>query len=309
VLTFSRTFFFQIADVCGNLAYCDVAFVAPCGNFCTYTQGGYGNAGGTHSNGLNTTQTLDSLLLSGPIVIGGGTGDCGFAVATTDCVLGILPAGGPSVPLPADFALDCDEAMNNTLAGQLVTLELNIRYNAFFNDADYGAFGLSCVLPPSVMVGLGLGPDATVDDLAELGNQYLASICNGINYPPGFGGQINAAVTALNEAWHDCEIADPCTDPVEPGVDPGEEDPRDWVLYPNPTYDRINLRFSMDGETELQLRFFASEGKLIKTMKVQTVEGQNLVEIDLTEFATGVYWVNITGENIAETIGFAVIRP
>ncbi len=88
----------------GDVPAADTAAGCPadtsdCGAFCTYTQGAYGNAGGMHSNGLNTTQTLDSLLQSGPIVIGGGANNCGFQVTTSTCILGILPAGGPSQPL------------------------------------------------------------------------------------------------------------------------------------------------------------------------------------------------------------------
>ncbi|MCE7925240.1 MAG: HYR domain-containing protein [Haliscomenobacteraceae bacterium CHB4] len=184
----------------------DTSLCNTCKAFCTYTQGAYGNAGGIHSNGLNTSETLDILLMAGPIVVGGGSGNCGFEVATTQCVLDILSAGGPSDPLPQNYTLDCTQALDNNLAGQVIALQLNIRYNLEFNDGlDLGAAALSCALTPDQIEELDLDSEATVNDLLALSNLYLASICNGSIYPGGFGGLLASATTAINEFWDECQ--------------------------------------------------------------------------------------------------------
>lgn len=75
-----------------------------------------------------------------------GTGGCGLQISSTDCVLGVLPAGGPSIPLPQNYVLDGTQSIKNTLVGQLITLVLNVRYNEVFNSGLHlGALELGCL--------------------------------------------------------------------------------------------------------------------------------------------------------------------
>jgi hypothetical protein len=287
---------------------CDVAFTGTCMNFCTYTQGGYGNSGGVHSNGLTTTQTLDSLMQSGPIVIGGGAGNCGFQVLTTNCVLGILPGGGPSVPLAQNFSLNCGQELNNALAAQLVTVLLNIRYNDEFNNADLGAAPLSCLFTGPQIDALALDADATVDDLVTLANDYLGSICNGSSYPNGFGGTITSALSAINEYWHDCQNQNACI-PGPNNLGNEGDGLNGMIIYPSPATDQVFVKFDLEGTSELKLRLFASDGKLVRTMDLVTKAGENLIEIDLAGLASGIYWINVAGADMAKTKPFTIVKP
>ncbi len=310
VFTFGRTFYFQVTDVCGNETLCDVSYTGSCQAFCTYTQGAYGSAGGNHSNGMNTTETLDILLESGPIVIGEGT--CGFEVSTTACVLGILPAGGPSVPLDEDYVLDCTETIDNTLVGQLLTLQLNLLYNLEFNDGlDLGAVDLTCLFPAGQIDDLGLTSSSTVNDLIALANEFLGSNCNGNTYPNGFGGDLTSALGALNERWDECQQTDPCTgEIVDPGANSGSGSGALEALriYPNPAITLVNVEFIAKAKSTSRIRLFNSEGRFIKEFETDIKEGENKILIDVSQFAAGVYWMDMTNTEFKLTERLVIIR-
>jgi hypothetical protein len=139
-------------DIHGNQASCTqtvIRLLCPA-EFCSLTQGYYGNRGGKF-NGYRTTEILEHLLGSNP------ESSCGFgdlvigkpgrSITITDGdiqkLLQILPGGGPSGLLPqGDFGLmssDCYRLtrlglldrrkgrLKNNFVAQLITLSLNVR--------------------------------------------------------------------------------------------------------------------------------------------------------------------------------------
>ena len=62
--------------------------------YCSYTQGYYGNEGGKTCKGESTRELLSMLLMEDLIM---GDGDYTFTIPahSVDCVLDLLPGGGP----------------------------------------------------------------------------------------------------------------------------------------------------------------------------------------------------------------------
>ncbi len=298
---YSHTFKFTVSDQCGNTTACSITYAGAC--FCTYTQGFWGNAMGK-ANGLTTSQILDTLFkVGGPVFVGDSV-NCGFKVTNKQCILGILPGSGPSNPLSKNYVLDCSKKIKNTLVGQLIALQLNIRYNGYFRKINLNDLVLanSCALSPDQVKALGLQPSATVADLILLANNFLSSNCKGKIFPNGFGGSLTAALTALNEYWDECRIDHPCQDSVsndrgrmiaENQSGSGFESVK---IAPNPASSILHVDFYLEAPSPVLLRIFDVEGHLVKIMELDTQAGENSTAIDIASLKSGVYWLSLTNK-------------
>ena len=205
--------------------------IEDCGQtYCGFTQGFWGNAGGKACGGRTTTELLEDLLGEGPIIVGWDGNTITFD--TAECVLLRLPTGGPAKAISG--AKDCADSFpnnmlhkngrfKNVLIGQVVALSLNVRLNLLddplcLEDA-LPLGGLEIPEGPFCTVPYGeeeacseeyesLG-GMTVDDLLELANKALG----GEDISPYSIGQVNDAVTAINEAFDECRTIVPCIRP------------------------------------------------------------------------------------------------
>jgi hypothetical protein len=120
----------------------------PCGDeFCSLTQGAYGNYGGNYF-GMGTLQLIDSLLADSALVVGKPGRSITIPLAAAECIIARLPGGGTAARLPAigddvlgwnscqtSPPLDTTKAnpsdpygrFKNVLLAQTITLSLNVR--------------------------------------------------------------------------------------------------------------------------------------------------------------------------------------
>ncbi|HKQ46916.1 MAG TPA: hypothetical protein VJZ71_02475 [Phycisphaerae bacterium] len=117
--------------------------VGTCEEFCSLTQGAYGNAGGTF-NGLGTLDLIESLLAS-DLTVGKPGRSVTIQMAAAQCIIDRMPTGGTAMTLPNNLGAPILNAMTcqtspvglplfanngrwkNILLGQTVTLALNMR--------------------------------------------------------------------------------------------------------------------------------------------------------------------------------------
>ncbi len=135
---------------CSSVGCAGVLTVAPC-DFCTYTQGFYGNQKGKACDLTATPKQgadfVKALLLEGPMVIGAGSNKITFEPGDAPLIQAILPGGGGSSVLmgicnppvfdPDNIDFGCLDDMgllkdrqhrlNNALLAQTITLGLNLR--------------------------------------------------------------------------------------------------------------------------------------------------------------------------------------
>lgn len=184
---------------------CDV--INPNQEFCTLTQGFYGNPGGIQF-GMTTLEVIEAALSDGPIVIGSAGQSLIIMPGSSQCIIDLLPGGGPSSELPsADVTLsngNCDPApiptkhgrFKNTLLAQTITLSLNTR-----NDSDLEFLPLqnACISVPST-INNALPTNATVGDLLNYANAALG----------GGGGNLGLLADVLgdiNDYFDECNLA------------------------------------------------------------------------------------------------------
>ncbi|MBI4720665.1 MAG: hypothetical protein HY770_05505, partial [Chitinivibrionia bacterium] len=156
--SYTTTRTWKAVDECGNESVeCDQVITVECPDeFCSFTQGWYGNYGGKFNG--ETTYAMIKRLLSAPfgsLVVGINGRSLTIPYAAAHCLLGRLPAGGTPTSLPniGNDSLDPVWCVNfsvnqlplnsqgrwvNSLLAQTVTLSLNVRY-----DTDLPGFELA----------------------------------------------------------------------------------------------------------------------------------------------------------------------
>jgi len=198
--------------------------------FCTMTQGFYGNEGGSYCNGMTTTELLNSLLLT-PIVIGVPANNNTFTipVGASQCVFDILPGGGPKTVISGNW--DCEDPgplvnrqgrLNNALLAQLITLQLNMRLPGYLGSLQlesptfYVMESSGCgggdpnfplpgetyyTIPMSVWDAISMDGTITptVQDLYNLGNDAIGGIPTDVSLDALYN-----AVNMINDAFDDC---------------------------------------------------------------------------------------------------------
>ncbi len=285
-----------------------------CEEICTFTQGFYGNAGG-YFNGMPTIAIISDALSSGPLVIGVlGERSLTINYQNANCIIELLPGGGPSVALPdnlGDLVLgtDCDPSpipvkpnsgtFDNVLLNQTITLSLNVRF-----DDNLGGLPLSssCI---SLSDGLAnaLGANATVQDLLDYANQALAGLVNSdLN-------AISDAASAINEYFDECNT--PCigsggafiqndnetnsmANPRGNSIDSDESSALNtFRIYPNPTKDFVNIDLQQFKTKAATIQIFSSFGQLIHEQKFNSLPDQ-IIELSTSEFGNGVYEIIVS---------------
>ena len=181
--TFTRCW--EATDSCGNVSDTCCQSITreacPKEEFCSLTQGFYGNAGGTF-NGQGTLALIQSLICpASDLVVGKPGRSLTITCAAASCIIQRLPAGGTATTLPnfGDEVLDpspsCQTSPTaiplnlkgrflNVLLGQTIALSLNVRL-----DTDLGSFELCNQFQTQKALP---GPDGllgTADDVLDPG--------------------------------------------------------------------------------------------------------------------------------------------
>jgi len=277
---------------------------------CSFTQGFWGNAGGSF-NGQTTTQILQGILANGPLVVG-VVGQRSFSIsqANLQCIFTLLPGGGNAAALPSNTgsinvqAPNCsvspiptygDGRLQNVLAAQTMTLALNVRYDPNLSNL---RLAHACVsFPWSVLNSLPANP--TVLDLLNLSNRVLAGLSN-VN-----PNTISAAVATVNEYFDECSPI--CTAAARPGeegpsVVPGPEKATDFTkegfhLYPNPTSGEIMVNLKQYQGLSATVAVYSLLGGKVHQQEFDELPVEP-IRMELAGLSSGLYFmkVRIAGE-------------
>lgn len=180
-----------IEDFFGNSSSCQAnvevitsAICDPSGEFCTFTQGYYGNPTGIQF-GQTTIEIIEEALSDGngnnsPIILGSGNRTLQVDLEAAQCVINLLPGGGSPKLLPQEnnvLGSSCNTGsisikngrFNNILLAQTLTLALNLRYDQNLSNL---LLGNTCINIP-ISIYNDLGEMATVGDLLDHANNVL----------------------------------------------------------------------------------------------------------------------------------------
>lgn len=253
VNTFGRTFYFRIADQCGNEypTLCGLTYSGVCTPIETFPMQAWGLAGGEPGTVEGTTDVavIGTLLNNNPLVVGGGNRSLTFTDA--NCVVALLPGLGTPTVLSNCHQTDCTggcnpagpEGMKNALAANTAALMLNMRYNVSYNalamatvrNQSLGCIDISpnisyCTGEPAVCKlrvfesnGTPHEFPYTIGGLVDLANLYLGgNLQLTATFSSLYAVALNQSVGNVNEYFHgDMALVAGC-DP-DAGVAPGEE--------------------------------------------------------------------------------------
>ncbi len=160
--TFGRTFYFRIADLCGNEypGGCEVTYSGECLPIETFRQEAWGIPGGAPGSFMNATDLIiiEDMLAYGPVVVGGPNRS--LTIDDPQCVVNMLPGtSGPStlanchqVNCTGTNGASCNPmgigGMKNSLAANAIALTLNLRFNVEYKGLEMSSLrneGLSCI--------------------------------------------------------------------------------------------------------------------------------------------------------------------
>ncbi|MFK7771823.1 MAG: T9SS type A sorting domain-containing protein [Saprospiraceae bacterium] len=301
---FERIYTVEVTDKCGNVAgNCSITFSGNCSqDFCTLTQKFYGNEDDALF-GISSEEIINTLLDDGNNPIQVGNGDCGFLVDDVDCIQSMMNTYGGSVSLPS--GVTCD-GMFNSLASQVVTTTLNIRYNAMMNSngiLDFGGFALSATcmnIPGHILNDLPSEPN--VNDLLKYANDFLACQCNSTcgDFEDNMA-ELTGLFWGLNSRFNLCHVPAPCT-VGQPGYsDPNfgggitQHEIESLTLYPNPINDIINLTVSEFVGLPAVIEIFDTRGAKVGEQLYQSID-QSTLRFDAANLQSGMYWLSIKVE-------------
>jgi hypothetical protein len=245
------TYSVKVTDAHACTTGCDVILTTQvCGGYeyCTLTQGAYGNCGGTYF-GMSTLQLIQSLLGSSAVVVGKPGRSLTIPLASSLCIIHRLPANGTPVALPASLgnatlnSSTCQTSptqiplnngkFRNVLLGQTITLSLNVRLpcgvGAFVlceeihtKKAEYGDDHTFCTGDDSIQPGsASITVRISQSVLTALSNLGLSPDVNGLlelanralaGWSTGGAtlSQINCAVDAINKGFDECRFVTYC---------------------------------------------------------------------------------------------------
>jgi hypothetical protein len=191
-----------------NVVICNPEF------HCTYTQGAYGNAGGTDCDGENTYQTpvlINNLLGAGGLTVGRTGRSVIIPAGSATALIAIMPGGGSSGILPVgncDITLQGSPSclqlkngrINNGLLSQTITLSLNVRLNG----GSLSNFALEAGRYLATQERDGCGEDATTVTCEENSGAIKswlidASVVNYLAAPGGYPATVGGLLDLAND--------------------------------------------------------------------------------------------------------------
>ncbi len=67
------------------------------------------------------------------------------------------------------------------------------------------------------------------------------------------------------------------------------------TVSPNPTTDFVNVNFNVSESTKLDMNMTDAAGKVIRIQHFSAVKGANVMNVDMKELPSGVYFLNLPG--------------
>jgi len=278
---------------------CFPVIVEQCGEqFCSLTQGFYGNQGGTFCNGMGTVQLINSLLAQGNLVVGSSGNTMTFFPGEAGCIIDLLPGGGPAKKITG--ANTCANhpgiqtkkgRIHNILLAQTITLGLNLRLSSdlgnleIFSETLETAPSSGCdeegdtvtgplsqyVIPTSVYNVLSLNGTIipNVNDLYALANTGLG------------GGSVGAtsltaiadAVSRINEGFDECAFGGFVIQPLiqsaavqGESIIPVKVTSLSLNIYPNPFQSIASIGFIAPVSGNVSVEVYTLTGKRVAVL-------------------------------------------
>jgi hypothetical protein len=306
-------FTLTLVDIFGCTTSCTTDITVQIADeYCTVTQGYWGNSGGNFCNTGNKLNYINSLLGTTGLLVGCASNTLYFAPGEGQCIINLLPGGGTPARITGTNTCGSHPGIqikngkiNNVLLAQTITLGLNLRIKTNLGllsldtpvlevanstgclggpgtDSPVGGTIVNYNFPMSVytLLQTKYGTSTpTVANLFDLANQALGD-CGNIS--KNMLSPINDAVSFINEKFDGCKWAtfqgnQSGTNPIILGIDPltTEDQPTQINLsvVPNPFITSTSIGFNISKTSRVILEVYNLMGSKIATLCDRNVEG------------------------------------
>lgn len=215
-------------------------------------------------------------------------------LTTAQAVNDFLPSSGTSKTLPSGTSTNPGASISNTLAGQVVALTLNTKFDQLFSSFAPADENLA-----SLVVTSGAFAGKTVQFVLNEANRKLGSCSS-----PYTLSALNNICTQINQNYQNgttnsgllaCSTNPAANPPArlsENNLD------GDLIIYPNPTSGNFNIAYSSEPGNALQIQVMDLSGKALyselKTMETGSLT-MTLSASDLN-MSSGIYFVTIKSD-------------
>jgi len=76
---------------------------------------------------------------------------------------------------------------------------------------------------------------------------------------------------------------------------------KEFKIYPNPVTDWTNLSVNSKVDEDVEIEILDLNGRVLKSIDSNYIEGQESLRINMSELQTGVYLLRVSGEDWSET--------
>jgi hypothetical protein len=266
------------------------------GEYCTLTQGYYGNSGGLF-NGQTTAELLWDLLET-DLVLGGDGNTLTLTQNDVDCVISRLPGGGKARVLngeatcdnPVGIPLHRSGRFKNNFVSQAITFGLNLRLDG--NLGDLLLADIDFLVSDNIRQELGSG--ATVDDLFDFVNLALAGGgVQGVSL-----GDITSTIGKINDYFDECNSLE-----KEAGFsfknssisnDNLNISDASISIFPNPVVMSSTIEFELIEQAFTTIELINFQGQVVKRIfNGNTVAGIHTASLNVSDVKSGIYFLRL----------------
>ncbi|MEO8085671.1 MAG: kelch repeat-containing protein [Bacteroidota bacterium] len=116
------------------------------------------------------------------------------------------------------------------------------------------------------------------------------------------GGNYNVVATDANN----CEVEAAIFDVVAGIQTAGGSSSGELKIYPNPVRDKLQIVSSLFREGLSTVEIFSANGELVYDARIESTPMKNKIEINISEFSSGLYWLKVSGGSRIVTTKFLI---
>ena len=91
------------------------------------------------------------------------------------------------------------------------------------------------------------------------------------------------------------------------GQEGSSEQKADFLIYPNPASELINIHYQLDRSSEWNILILNSQG-IVLFNRMKGLEGDGVISLSVNSFPTGLYFIVFQNATLRKTLRFMVIR-
>ena len=73
-------------------------------------------------------------------------------------------------------------------------------------------------------------------------------------------------------------------------------------VYPNPVVGKTTVTINSIADETVQLKVIDNTGRTIQTIEVELVKGKNSIQLNMSKYKAGIYFLDINGKSINEKV-------